>query len=86
MVELNVLAINPSRRTALVGECKWSVNPVGINILGDLKHHSAKMAQESNIEHIYYALFSRRDFTDALKVKATREETGLFTVENLVQG
>jgi AAA+ ATPase superfamily predicted ATPase len=84
--ELDVLAISSSERSALVGECNWSVNPVGINILEDLKSCAAKMTQESNIDHIYYVLFSRRGFTNALKVKATREEIGLFTVDNLVQG
>ena len=84
--ELDVLAISSSERSVLVGECKWSVNPVGINILEDLKSSAAKMAQESNIEHIHYAIFARRGFSNALKVKAASEEIGLFTVENLVQG
>lgn len=59
---------------------------MGINILEDLKSCAAKMAQESNIEHIRYALISRRGFTDALKEKAARDAIGLFTVGNLVQG
>jgi len=84
--ELDVLAISSSERSALVGECKWSVNPVGINILEDLKSRAAKMAKESNIEHIHYALFSRRGFTEALKKQAIREEVGLFTVDDLVEG
>jgi len=84
--ELDVLAISPSERTALVGECKWSVNPVGMNILEDLKLRAAKMAQESNLEHIHYALFSRRGFTDALKDHAVKNDIGLFTVNDLVQG
>lgn len=62
MGELDILAISPSGRTALVGECKWSVNPVVINILEDLKRRAAKIEQDSNIEHIHYALFSRRGF------------------------
>ena len=84
--ELDVLAISPLERTALVGECKWSINPVGINILEDLKHRAARMAQENGIEHIYYALFSRRGFTEALKEQADRDEIGLFIVDDLVQG
>jgi AAA+ ATPase superfamily predicted ATPase len=84
--ELDVLAISPSESTALVGECKWSVNPVGTNILEDLKRRAAKMAQESSVEHLYYALFSRKGFTNALKERAIREEVGLFTVDDLVQG
>lgn len=69
---------------ALVGECKWSVNPVGTNILEDLKRRTDTMAQENGIEHIRYTLFSRRGFTDALKKQAVCEDIGLFTVEDLV--
>lgn len=57
-----------------------------MNILEDLKRQAAKMAQKSNIEHIHYALFSRKGFTDALKKQAARDEIGLFTVDNLVEG
>jgi len=86
MVELNVLTINSSWRAALVGEYKWSVNPLGIIILEDLKSHAAKMDKESNIGHIHYAQFSRRGFTDVLKEKAVRDAIGLFRVDNLVEG
>jgi len=57
-----------------------------MNILEDLKRRAAKMVQENNIEHIHYALFSRRGFTNALKEQATRDEIGLFTVDDLIQG
>jgi AAA+ ATPase superfamily predicted ATPase len=83
--ELDVLAISSSERSALVGECKWSVNPVGINILEDLKSSAAKMAQESGIEHLHYALFSRRGFTDALHARADKDDIDLFIVDDLVQ-
>jgi len=84
--ELDVLAISSSERSALVGECKWSVNPVGIKILEDLKSSAAKMAQKSNIEHIHYAIFARRGFTEALKERAGRNGISLYTVYELVQG
>jgi hypothetical protein len=70
---------------ALVGECKWSVNLVGTNILEDLKRRTDTMTKESGIEHIQYTLFSRKGFTEALKEKAVRENIGLFTVEDLIQ-
>ena len=57
MGELDVLAISSLERAALIGECKWSVKPVGINILEDLKSRAAKMVQDDNIGHIHYALF-----------------------------
>lgn len=83
--ELDILAINQAGKIALVGECKWSVNPVGTNILEDLKRRTDTMTQESGIEHIQYTLFSRRGFTDALKEQAGYEKIGLFTVEDLIQ-
>jgi AAA+ ATPase superfamily predicted ATPase len=84
--KLDVLAISPTEHIALVGECKWSVNPVGVNVLEDLKDRAAKMAQESSIEHIHYAIFSRRGFTDALKKQAVRNGISLYTIDELVQG
>ncbi len=84
--ELDVLAINQAEKMALVGECKWSVNLVGTNILEDLKRRTDTMAQESGIEQIQYTLFARRGFTDALKKQAADEKIGLFTVEDLVRG
>ncbi len=83
--ELDVVAINQAGKTALVGECKWSVNPVGTNILEDLKCRAMSMTQESGIEHFQYTLFSRKGFTDALKKQAKLEEIELFTVDDLVQ-
>ncbi len=84
--ELDILAISPLERTALVGECKWSIHPVGLNVLEDLKRKAEILAHESRIENIHYALFSRKGFTDALKVRAGREEIDLYTVDDLIQG
>jgi hypothetical protein len=83
--ELDVLAINQAEHIALVGECKWSVNSVGTNILDELKHKAETMATESGIEQIQYALFSRKGFTDALKERAAHENVKLFTVDELVR-
>ncbi len=84
--ELDVLAISPAERKVLVGECKWSINPVGMNIFEDLKERAAKMAQESSIEHIHYAIFARKGFTSALKERAAKDDTGLFTVDDFIRG
>lgn len=83
--ELDVLAINRAELVALVGECKWSVNPLGTNILDDLQHKAGIMAAENGIDHIQYVLFSRKGFTDALIERAAHENVGLFTVDDLVK-
>jgi hypothetical protein len=58
----------------------------GVNNLIDLKRRADRIAQETSVEHIYYALFSRKGFTNAVKEQANREEVGLFTVDALVYG
>jgi AAA+ ATPase superfamily predicted ATPase len=83
--ELDILALHQTGKKALVGECKWSVNLVGTNILEDLKRRAGVMAQENGIENIQYVLFSRKGFTNALKEQAAREEVGLFTIEDLIK-
>jgi AAA+ ATPase superfamily predicted ATPase len=83
--EIDVLAISQSKKVALVGECKWSTNPLGTNILADLKQKTqALQASGQQIKTIYYALFSRSGFTPDLEEQARAEEVGLYTVEQIV--
>ncbi len=82
--EIDVLAISRTEKQALVGECKWSVNPVGINILDDLKQKSQALLREGEIEQLHYALFSRSGFTPALEVRAQAEGVALYTVDEIV--
>lgn len=83
--ELDVLALNQTRRAALVGECKWAIRPVGTNVLEDLKRRARTLVEERGIERLEYALFSRKGYTEALKEVASREAIGLYTVEDLVE-
>jgi hypothetical protein len=84
--EIDVLAISQSEKAALVGECKWSVNPIGINVLEDLKQKVDVLLQNSEIQNVQYALFSRSGFTPTLEVQASAEGVGLYTTEDLVKG
>jgi hypothetical protein len=82
--EIDVLGINLAEKAALVGECKWSANPIGTNILDDLKHKAQVLARESGILHMQYILFSRSGFTPALEKQAQMENVALFTATDLV--
>ncbi len=82
--EIDVVAISYAEKAALVGECKWSINPVGVNVFEDLKRKSRILESEYHIEEIHYALFSRAGFTPALEERATLEPIGLYTVDDLV--
>lgn len=82
--EIDVLAVNLTEKTALVGECKWSIHPVGIRVLEELKQKALVLKQEHGIEKIQYALFARSGFTPELEEASQAEGVRLFTVEALV--
>ena len=82
--EIDVLAINQTEKAALIGECKWSVNPVGVNILVELKQKALILKKNHNLQKIQFALFARAGFTPALEKQAEDEGIGLYTVNSLV--
>lgn len=83
--EIDVLAISQSEKAALIGECKWSIHPVGTNVLEELKKKGERLAQGSEIQKFQYALFSRSGFTPAVEKQAKNEGIGLYAVEDLVK-
>ena len=72
--EMDVVAISESERALLVGECKWSVNPVGTNILLDLRKKALALQATKSWENIRYFLFSKSGYTPELQEQATRAE------------
>jgi len=82
--EIDVLAINLSEKIALVGECKWTVHPVGTSVLDDLKQKSEILMKDHDIKKIQFALFSRNGFTSDLEDKSKSEGIHLFAVHTLV--
>ena len=84
--EIDAVAINQTEQTALIGECKWSVNPIGKNVLEDLKANARVLRHNHEIKVVQYALFSRSGFTPALEDQAHREGIGLYTTKDLIGG
>ncbi|MCX6054191.1 MAG: ATP-binding protein [Chloroflexi bacterium] len=82
--EIDVLAISQSEKAALVGECKWSVNQIGTNILVDLKRKAKVLIRDHGIQRIEYAIFARSGFTPSLEEQAKVEGIGLYKVDSLV--
>jgi hypothetical protein len=83
--EIDVLAISQNEGTALLGECKWSINPIGTNILQELKIKANILQQNHKIYSFHYALFSRSGFTPDLQQQANIEGIGLYFVKDLVR-
>jgi uncharacterized protein len=57
--EIDVLAVSDSERALLVGECKWSDKPVGMNVLEDLKRKTRSLLSTREWLRVEYSLFSK---------------------------
>jgi hypothetical protein len=83
--EIDVVAISDEARAVLVGECKWSIKPVGIDVLDELQRKAQILQREWSWDQVHYALFSRSGFTKALQEAAERQEVALISPQDLVQ-
>ena len=70
--KIDVVAIGDADKALLVGECKWSSKPVGLNILVDLQR-KAKVLQGEGAWQITYAIFAKSGFTPDLMALAQTE-------------
>ena len=65
----------------MVGECKWSVNPIGPGTLADLKKKEHVLIRDYEVQRVQYALFYHSGFTPELEEQAKTQGVGLYTVE-----
>jgi AAA+ ATPase superfamily predicted ATPase len=79
--EIDVLTENLDG-SHLVGECKWSQNPIGEEVLEELisdSHHLPTSFQNQ----MRYVLFSLNGFTEQLKRRAEKEEIYLLGADEM---
>jgi AAA+ ATPase superfamily predicted ATPase len=84
--EVDVVAISDADGALLLGECKWSVNPVGTDILDDLLRKTPLVDPEGRWPAVSYALFAKAGFTPALIARAAVEGVHLVAPDALVAG
>ncbi len=77
--EIDVVAINNTDGALLVGECKWTTRPVGVNILADLLRKTQRLMEGGEWSQVTYTLFAKSGFTPALHEIAANE--GILLVE-----
>lgn len=85
--EIDLVAM--SKDAILVGECKWTNHPVGVNILDDLKRKTHLLIQSdqgmrSARPQVHYALFARSGFTPGLETTAGAEGVMLIGPDDLL--
>ena len=77
--EVDVVAFSESEKTLLVGECKWSNQAVGTNVLDELKRNATLLIKTGSWERVLYVLFAKNGFTETMSILA--QEEGLILVE-----
>jgi len=84
LAEIDVLAASEADKSLAIGECKWSVKPVGADIWEDLKRKEARLLSKGQWPHVTYVLFARAGFTAAMIELAAREGILLVDLADMV--
>jgi AAA+ ATPase superfamily predicted ATPase len=65
--EIDIVGLAEAENTVVFGEAKWSVNPVGTDILNDLEKKAKLVDWRKEERKEYFVLFSRSGFTANLE-------------------
>lgn len=83
--EIDVVALG--EEGVLLGECKWSTRPVGLDVLTALRARAEIFRSETGMEPhatLWFALFSKSGFTPDLVAEAAAQRVLLVTADDLV--
>jgi len=62
--EIDIVCLNPEKRTVLLGECKWANKPVGKDVTEHLIEQSKKIDVGFHAIRTSYIVFSKSGFTE----------------------
>lgn len=87
-VQVDVVAVNWDVRAYLLAECKWTIDPIGRDILVDLLEKKSGLVQQTLPDKgigwtVHYALFARAGFTEACRELAIEHAVILVDLERL---
>lgn len=80
--QVDVVALNWSEKTALLGEARWTSRPLSTQSLDELRAKRAAVLPEAGWQ-IHYALFSRSGFSEPLQQQAQTEPLLLVGLNEL---
>lgn len=78
----HLVAVDWSERKILLGEVKWSRQPVGRGVVDELVAKTDKVVPAGDWE-VCYGLFARAGFTDAARAAAQDHRALLIELEQL---
>jgi len=82
--EIDVAAISWSDQALLLGEARWTAQPVGVPVLDGLKTKAERL-RPSPEWAVHLTLFSRSGFTELLRRRAEAGEAHLVSLDDLSQ-
>lgn len=84
-LEVAVAGLNERTETLLLGECKWTTDPVGSEVLADLEALDEDVRWHCTDRSVCYALFAKTGFTEELMETASqRDDVLLFTAADVL--
>ena len=69
--EIDIVGLSEDENTAVFGEAKWSLRPVGTDILAELERKAKLVDWRKGDRKEFFVLFSRSGFTESLERLAT---------------
>jgi len=69
--EIDIVALNQDTKDILFGECKWTQQPIGIDVLKSLYHKARQVKWQRGERQEWFILFSRAGFQEALIERAS---------------
>jgi len=70
-------------KTLLLGECKWTNSPVGIDVLNSLREKAAAHTELAGYDRYIFCLFSRSGFTQAVRKETEHGDVMLIGAEEI---
>ena len=84
-LEVDVAGVDEASDTLLLGECKWTAETVGPELLRELETLEAEVRWHGADRSVVYALFAKSGFDERLQsITAERDDVRLFTVNDVL--
>ncbi|WP_096390181.1 ATP-binding protein [Halopenitus persicus] len=82
--EIDVVGLDPASETVLLGECKWTRDPVDPSLLSQLETLEPEVRWRGEDRTVRYALFARSGFTEPMReIARDRADVELYTPARL---
>ncbi|MCD8195272.1 MAG: ATP-binding protein [Coprobacillus sp.] len=80
--ETDIVAFDLDKENLLIGECKYSKNPKGLDVLEELEKRASSLKKITSATKVYYIIYSLSGFNETLKKEASNRDD-LILIEGI---